>query len=478
MSEHHGQARFDNLSELCGMDHRYQRGDRFGRLFPDLPPLFIHPDVLVALGAPGGPMDAGANPAKTMTVPVGQVFFGQFVDHDITLDLTSSIGSVNIPSAEANARTPTLDLDCVYGSGPEAQPYLYHSDGNFKGAKMLTAAGAKPATMATEYDLLRNSEGVAMIGDFRNDENRIVSQIQLGMIGVHNKFCDEIAAQHTLSGGELFEEARKQTTWHYQWVVIHDFLMAMCGESVVQRILTQGRQWFRPDVPFIPVEFSVAAYRFGHSMVPLKIVIRDGEGIQELFDGDLGSGFSAVTASHEIVDWRSVFAVNGSNVAVQMAERCDPFLSPELLDLKFLSAQPKDRSLAGRNLRRGQSFLLPSGEQVANAMGVPVGDIATVSDAASANSDELHRGATPLWFWLLTEASVLGRGGIEKGEGLGPVGATIVAEVIIGLLECDGRSWLSSNRDWAPDPDKATVGDLLEWATGDVIAAASSQTRS
>lgn len=473
MADHHGQSTFDDLSKLCRINHSYQKGDRFGRLFPDLPALWIDPDALVAIGAPGGPMDAGPNPPKAKTVPVGHVFFGQFIDHDVTLDLTSSIGAVNAPSSISNARTPTLDLDCVYGAGPEAHPYQYHADGPFKGSKLVTAKDMRRGKRrgAKDHDLPRNGQDVAIIGDFRNDENRIVSQIQHGMISVHNKFCDELHAAHGYSGKELYEHARQQTMWHYQWAAVHDFLVAMCGKSVVHRILSEGRQFYTPKVPFIPVEFSVAAYRFGHSMAPLKIVIRHGGPAEDLFGGNLGNGFAPVQGDHEIIEWNKVFFVDGNKTGVQRAERCDPGMAPDLLDLAVLSAEveAKDRSLAGRNLRRGQSFLLPSGEQVAAAMGHTDAQIKKVTDAAHRASGKILHGATPLWFWLLTEAEVVGRDGTDKCEGLGPVGATIVAEVIIGLLECDGRSWLSSNRDWAPDPDKRTIGDLLNWATGEAI---------
>lgn len=473
MADHHGQSPFDD-QKLCEVGHKFQRGDRFGRLFPKLPALFLDPNALVAIGAPGGPMDAGKNPARATTVPVGHVFFGQFIDHDITLDLTSSIGAVNSPSASANARTPTLDLDCVYGSGPEAHPYQYWSKkGPYKGAKLVTAFEMRRGSRrgAADTDLPRNGEGVAMIGDFRNDENRIVSQIQFGMISVHNKFCEELHAKHKYEGKELYEEARKLTMWHYQWAVVHDFLVAMCGKSVVQRILSDGRQFFKPKVPFIPVEFSVAAYRFGHSMAPLELVIRDGGSAQPLFGETLGTGFAPVESEDAIVEWAKVFFVGGDKGGVQCAERCDPGMSPALLDLVVLSSEveAKDRSLAGRNLRRGQSFLLPSGEQVAQAMNRPQTQIDQVTNhAASVSGGNLH-GATPLWFWLLTEADVIGRDETDQGEGLGPVGATIVAEVIIGLIEGDGRSWLSSNRDWAPHPRVSTIGDLLAWGTDQVV---------
>ena len=472
MTTPHGQSKFDEISNLCSHNHHAADGDRFGRMFPDLPALFTDPRILNKLGEPGEAMDAGPKPPKSKSVPVGHVFFGQFIDHDITLDVESSLGSVNSPSAISNSRTPTLDLDCVYGAGPEASPFMYQAKGAFKGVKLVTAADLRSRRdPAKDHDLPRNGQEVALIGDFRNDENRIVSQLQLGMIKLHNAFVDQIHAEGDLEGKELFEEAQQRTRWHYQWAVLHDFLVTMCGKDTVHRILSEGRTAYKPKVPFIPVEFSVAGYRFGHSMAPMKLVVRKGGKPELLFRGGLGDGFDAVTGPEDIVEWAKVFFVGGSKTGVQRAERCDPGLATELLDLSVLSSEMKaeDRSLAARNLRRGQSFLLPSGEVVAEAIGRPEPEINVVSRAANKASGDLLHGGTPLWFYILTEAATIGRDGSDKGEGLGPVGATIVAEVIIGLLESDDRSWLSSNRDWAPQEGLETIGDLLQWACEDAI---------
>ena len=469
MTSHHGVGDLYTPA-LCHYGHQRQRGDRFGRMF-DLPALYTDPAVLLALGSATGsaPMKAAKSAGKTKTVAVGQVFWGQFIDHDITLDVESSVSSINDPGSIENSRTPTLDLDCVYGAGPEAQPYMYESGaGNqFAGVKLLVGgSGAWDG-----QDLVRNANGVAMIGDFRNDENRIVSQIQLGMIKVHNKFAEELAAADpSLTGHDLFVEARKATTYHYQWAVVHDFLATMCGANVVKDILSNGRCFYTPcfDDPYMPVEFSVAAYRFGHSMAPLTIQIQAGGVKQPLFGGPLGA-FSAMASTDEIVQWPEVFKVSGNKW--QRAEKCDPKLAAILLDLPFVDGTAAEKSLATRNLRRGQSFMLPSGETVANAIRdkrpdlLKQSDIDKVSAAAEAMHSGLAGGCTPLWLYCLLEGSVLGRGGkaSDKGEGLGPVGGRIVAEVIIGLLECDSRSWLGSNRSWTPQADRETVGDLLAW---------------
>ena len=123
-------------------------------------------------------------------------------------------------------------------AGPEPHPYLYRD-----GIRLLTGADQSGASPEASNDLLRAPNGRAIIGDHRNDENRIVSQLQLGMIKFHNNICDTLhTANPSLEDAELFEEARKFVTWHYQWAVVFDFLVAMCGRPVVNDILTNGRR--------------------------------------------------------------------------------------------------------------------------------------------------------------------------------------------------------------------------------------------
>ncbi len=91
------------------------------------------------------------------------------------------------------------------------------------------------------------------------------------------------------------------------------------------------------------------------------------------------------------------------------------------------------RSLAVRDLLRGESTALPSGEAVAGLLGVP------------ALTGGGWPGGTPLWFYILKEAEQT-----TGGNGLGPVGGRIVAEVLIGLLRADPASYLALEPDWTP----------------------------
>ena len=479
MGNHHGMNDLPGLAKYCepGRDEDHPEG-RFGRMFPKLPASYTPSDLLVKIGEAGGPMDGGTGANRTQTVPVGHVMFGQFIDHDITLDVTTSLDRNVVAGQTPNVRTPTLDLDCVYGEGPDAHRYLHQGDD----ARLLTGADTPGATVAQQNDLMRSPIGRAVIGDFRNDENRIVSQLQLGMIKFHNAVCDALETP-TLKGKHLYEEARRHVTWHYQWCVVHDFLAAMCGRSVVDDILANGRKLYcHIDRPYIPVEFAVAAYRFGHSMVPQKIQVQRGASEHPFFGNKLGKGFTAVPSTDAIVDWHELFDTSeGRNV--QRAEKFDTKMAKVLLALPFIDA-PEERSLATRNLLRGNVYRLPSGEQIAAVMqerlGLDQALIDPVTDKVRDISEQavqgtsiapITHGGSPLWLYLLAEGEVIGRadgiGGHDPGEGLGPVGARIVAEVIIGLLELDERSFLGANRNWVPDPSFGTIGEILastNWA--------------
>jgi hypothetical protein len=475
----HGLKSLSGITAHCDPAYKRGRGDRFGRMF-HLAPLFTQGQHLKELGAKKGPMDIKNKiKARTKTVPVGQIFFGQFVDHDITLDTSSSLSSaVHDATAIENARTPTLDLDCIYGQGPEASPYLYHGDGEFKGIKLMTGADGTAVTdqdaALAEQDLCRSVHGVAIIGDPRNDENRVISQMQLAMIRFHNTVVDDMAVfdkKGKLQNEDLFEHARELVTWHYQWAVIHDYLPAICGQAVVSEILGKGLKFYCAEHadPFIPVEFSVAAYRFGHSMIPQKIKIKKGKTEQDLFGKVMGSGFKPLNNAAGVVDWRVLFSLS-SKSDIQFAEQLDSKMASILLQLPFIP-DDDEQSLATRNLIRGQVFMLPSGENIAEHMHRPKEEIAAIRQAACTLAGKVAdlSSGVPLWLYLLLEAEKIGRetapGKFEKGEGLGPVGARIVAETILGLIMLDARSFLASQPGWHPSAGLgiSTVGEMLTY---------------
>lgn len=474
----------------------YYDSGRFGRLFGKLPPFASDtPQVrkaLLEIGMPGGIMDAkddlSAGPVKLITDPAlsahnsnnprltaGMTFLGQFLDHDVTFDPTSSLERQVDPEQVANFRTPTLALDNVYGTGPGASPHLYDQRGG-RGIKFLIEETGTPG----KSDLPRNSQNIALIGDPRNDENLMVSQLHLAFLRFHNAVIDYVGTELGLSDpGEVFAEAQRIVRWHYQWIILHEFLPLTCGEAVVDDVLQNGRRFYKwRNEPFIPVEYSVAAYRFGHSQVrPSYRANFTGNGGQPFFgfvfnpasttpaDPDDLSG--SVRAPRRFIDWPTFFDFKDGNVKPN--KKIDTVLSTTLFHLPATVVPNPDpvinpSSLAQRNLLRHLTFSLPSGQRVAKAMGIP--------PLPDGNFDDLRpfglENRAPLWFYVLREA-----GDINNGEHLGPVGGRIVTEVFVGLMEGDRSSYLSQEPDWQPflptiDPGRTgedfKVIDLLRFA--------------
>jgi len=456
---HHGQAELTGYTHAC--QHANPTNGRFRRLFPDLPPLYLDPRVLQKAGRLGGPMTEGGAPnlGTQSNIPLGYCFLGQFIDHDITLDVSSSTDRVNDPEGIENVRTPVLDLDCVYGQGPEASrhQYFHSSSSNFSSSiradtTFLTGTGGR--------DLPRHQRA-ALIGDHRNDENRVVSQLQLIFLQLHNQvhrellndlsgsykprpgYGDYIRAMHSTNVGgarhDIFEDTRQIVRWHYQWVVVQDFLKRLVGEELVDDILCNGRKVFtcKKD-PFIPVEFAVAAYRYGHTQVPDKIAYNAAVTTQ-LFRDAIGNGFDPVPGGIGAIDW-GLFFGGGA----QMAGAMDTKLAEAMLDLPFIPAG-SESSLAVRNLLRAQSFRLPSGQAVAAHIEALCGEPIERAPIGDTGLPREMEECTPLWLYVLAEGLITG------GERLGPVGGRLVAEVLIGLLECDPTSYLGANRNWVPD---------------------------
>jgi len=219
-------------------------------MFRNLPVFEHKADNLAALArtmiVPADPKDTKPVPTpippderENPLIPAGYTYLGQFIDHDITFDPVSSLQRQNDPDALHNFRTPRYDLDCLYGRGPADQPYLYrtgprpipHPVLGFDQRGVMFLHGENrgdPDDIASAPfigpDLPRNSEGRALIGDPRNDENIIVSQLHSTFLKFHNRMVECVFEECGMTGDDLFKEAQRRVRWHYQWVVVHDFL--------------------------------------------------------------------------------------------------------------------------------------------------------------------------------------------------------------------------------------------------------------
>lgn len=458
----------------------------FGRMFPKLPALEVDDDKLQALAESMVDSDPADNSLDNQNIPSGFTYLGQFVDHEVTLDLSSLSDKERDPLGLENFRTPALDLDNVYGLGPDGSPHLLARDPSnlsSRGPKLLIGKNINVefggVTGDFNNDLPRSPEGMALIGDPRNDENLLVAQTHLAFLKFHNKVCDKLESEGVPSN-QIFEEARRTVTHHYQWIVLHDWMERLCGEGTTAQILRVGRKHYRfKKTPYIPVEFSAAAYRLGHSMVRQRYsqnkvfpdvgfdLLFRFSGLSGEIAGDLaptpptGPTPVSVLPSNRIIDWRRFHEVAGSDsVPFNFSRKLDPLLAPELHNLPGGGG-----NLALRNLQRGVRLGLPSGQGVAKAIGVsnPLTpeEIATGPDGEEAKKQGLHT-ATPLWYYILKEAQVK-----ENGEQLGPVGATIISEVFVGLVHGDDQSYLGQNdKDWQPtlpskEPGNFTMADML-----------------
>jgi Animal haem peroxidase len=429
-------------------------GGPYRRLFPDLEPLDCEDEALHALGRAGGtcdpPLELGEGPDAEGAA--GWPFLGQFLAHDITADRSPLTHHAELAELR-NARSPRANLECVYGEGPAGSPFLYDRSDP---AKLLL--GRNDA--GRPDDLPRNPQGVALIGDPRNDTHLFMSQLHVALLHVHNGLVDRLRADG-VAEADLFAEARQATTWHYQWVLLADFLPRLVGAELAGELLAGGRRWYRPEpgATFIPLEFADAAYRYGHAQIRERYRANGRAEPVPLFP-DL-VGFDPVPADRA-VDWAFLVDLPGRPPA-QRAKRIDGRLARVLIRLPraMTGLDPDDDydSLAVRDLQRGQGVGLPSGEAVAGHLGVePLTPAEVGLDGSGWDRD------TPLWFYVLKEAERRG-----AGERLGPVGGRIVGEVLTGIVDADAESYRATDPSWRPtlpaaQPGRFGLADLLVFA--------------
>jgi hypothetical protein len=446
------------------------------------------------------------------TIPAGYTYLGQFVDHDLTFDDTTvALGESIGPGALEQGRSPSLDLDSLYGAGP-ADPgsaEFYKDDRHLRTGKTVKVGSGK-LKAHPEYDLARQGDGSpgnkrrALIPDFRNDENLAVAQTHLAFIRFHNRVVDGLP--NDVPVNQRFRRARRLVTLHYQWLLRTDYLPKICGDKIVNDVFTNGRKVFEVgadplSLPTMPVEFSVAAFRMGHSMIrdayDWNAVFDKGGGfLFFLFDfsgtsGGLGGGPMALP-SNWIADWRRLyrFAKIGRDDLkpppgeFNLARRIDTFLAPELHNLPSGAFGGKRdgfgqmaEDLAFRNLMRARMLTLASGQDMAKLLrqkGVPVttltkrqilgpGDGVSLGALTDAEKDRFAAD-TPLWFYVLREAE------LNNGRLTG-VGGRIVAETFHRAME-GSRNSIVRNPEWRPTlgagaPDRFTMMDLLTIAYDD-----------
>ena len=437
----------------------------------------------------------GAAGGGNSDIPAAYTYFGQFVDHDVTLEAHSAdlpklldpdltpLTLHHIREKLRNTRTATLELDSVYGS-----PAPRNGD-KMRIGKVDESSGGRPQGKDDNNDLPREPrrpdpehDRAALIGDPRNDENLVVAQLHVAFLRAHNKLVGQ---------GKTFREARRTLRRHYQHIVLHDFLKKIADSQIVDQTIQNNRVYDPKDERFfLPLEFSVAAYRFGHSMVRAQYDFNVNFPQATLFQlftftalsggiGGVGTPDFLTLPEIWIIEWEKFVNTGASS---NKARRIDTKLVEPLFELPdILGKKQQDNRgrLAVRNLLRGYLLRLPTGQAVARALmerlqgvrNIPVLSPQQIRDAATSEEQvEVLRDAgflehTPLWYYILAEAAALG-----NSQRLGPVGSTIVAEVLVGLIRRSPGSILNTNNP-GPDlpsekPGTFTLADLLRFAGG------------
>ena len=494
-------------------------------------------------------------PTGNSTIPPVYTYWGQFIDHDLTAntDRDSPASDITKPNLEPldpdsvvkelkNLRQPTVNLDSVYGDGPTfdaskpTQAGRMYDGINLRVGKvalnpntppipglpippdttekpdtdsnrdlpriggLISRGVVKKEDFQEEFRKKQNFEQLAFIADARNDENLIIAQFHLAFLRFHNAVVEWVRSNepkdeygHVRSDEQLFQRAQQLTRWHHQWLVVNDFLKTITVAGIVDKVLLGGPKHYEPrnNEPYMPLEFSVAAYRFGHTMVraaydynrnfgrPGNVLDNASFDLLFAFTGsgsqrDLNDptkvvlnpfpfpGGTKVLPFNWIIEWDR-FIEKGSAIPDHFARKIDTRLAPPLRDMVNQGNDPTHapdikailKRLARRNLLRGYHLSIPTGQSVAAAMGV-----------ISLSADELRMGnsgplnqilkdngfieRTPLWYYVLKEAEVR-----ANGNSLGELGSRIVCETIIGQLLNDPESYLKHPGGW--DPSKGVT---------------------
>ncbi|MBT33622.1 MAG: hypothetical protein CMO01_28495 [Thalassobius sp.] len=413
---------------------------------------------------------------RNSTIPSIYTYLGQFIDHDITARTDrnttySSIGDgpdiyplnpIEIVQNLRNGRRPKLDLDSVFGEGPSfSSKYTCQADKLFDNRSLNLFLVDGPGNF---IDLKRDKKKnyKAIIADARNDENLIISQLHATFLKMFNKINDNLD-DSGLSNADAYSRARQLCRWAYQYVVLNDYLPTVCDPDVVNDILRNGPFFYNTSFPYMPLEFSVSAFRFGHSMIRPSYMLNEDTtmNIMKILDpaANLIDTATGNIRADVVVDWANFVGENPAN----LARKIDPFIAKGLFDLSKIAGTPPPpsvlASLTQRNLLRGYLLSIPTGQAIAEAMRImPLTETELVDglneEQTSVMQDSDFVKMTPLWFYILQEAKVQ-----KDGNTLGYVGSKLVGETITGLVKGDFNSYFNNTNDAHIESDGILLPD-------------------
>ena len=411
------------------------------------------------------PENRRGRPRRGDLAPSAFVYLGQFLDHDLTRDETPLAQASAAPEKTENLHSPRLNLESVYGGGPECSPHLYdHSEGGSETFLLgETTAAPEYEIRATRDDFFRR-DGRPALADDRNDQHLILAQLHVVFLQFHNKLVDSLKrgafADEALPNETILQTARRLTVWHYQWIVRHEFLNYFILSDVLIDIERHGARLFRlnGNEPELPIEFTQAAFRFGHATVQPQYDINCWRGLVKLHDlvrRVRPDESSRALSADQVIDWDRFTRTWGANA--NFAENIDTLVSEDLFDLPAAAMPVPTRTspppLPEMTLLRGSRIGLPSGQEACRLAGEKSIPAAQMGFDREENVFLRARGLserTPLWYYLLREAEALGVRRFRGGECLGPLGSRIVAEALLGALEHDPDYYVNVSPDWKP----------------------------
>jgi hypothetical protein len=397
-----------------------------------------------------------------LTPRTGYTYFGQFVGHDLSYDTTRLDGPHIAPELTPNYRTPYLDLDHIYGGGPNVSPNIYEGE---SGSETFKLGATTPNGYLRDLPIENGVRLIGDQGDTRNLDNIIVRQLHVTFLKFHNEAVRQLSTDppkvlgiERLLEGTTFEKAQRLVRWHYQWIVRHDFLPRILHPTVWQRGPPNISTFSRNGHFAIPLEFSLAAYRFGHSMVRNAYGLNCRRKRVELHDLMLLGQQSSPLSDDCVIEWGRFFDGLPASGPVASSSFIDTSIVNPLHGLSLSTVQVSNKmersavpnSLPVRSLLRGARAGLPPAQQVADELikqkVIETKDRLTdeqlTDDSCDRSGSVLRKTGlqheTPLFYYVLKEAGILG-----SGLTLGPIGSAIIAHVIRGALESDPESYLS-----------------------------------